>query len=152
MGTKVIAHKCAREGCNVITKNKTCCSKECSALHQVKLKPGPPKTCQKCGLEKPREDFLHKTPAGKLKSRVWCAECCAKLPQDANEKRAATVAKNHQEKRQKATDYQATYPSIGERDMASEVLSMVPYSALWRGKGMTTAYSPLINADVFVGY
>lgn len=139
MGATYKPHKCAREGCNVITKNKTCCSKECSALLQTVIKPGPPKECQKCGKMKPGEEFLHKTPAGKLKTRVWCADCCSKL-------------KNHQEKRQKATNYQATYPIIGERDMASEVLAQVPYSALWRGKGMTTAYSPLINADVFVGY
>ena len=160
MGARtLVLHKCAREGCNNLTKNKMCCSKECSALNQVRVKPGPPKKCQKCGLVKPGEDFIHRTPKGVWKPRVWCKECCAKLPQDANVKRAATVAAKHQKRRQMASDYIIPTAQMleclakpGERDMASEVLSMVPYSALWRGKGMTTAYSPLINADVFVGY
>ena len=105
------------------------CCRACRVAWRQETRPT--KVCAQCG-----EDFR---PHFTKEDQRYCSARCAEIV--ARQK--AEAAKIRQ---------QECMAQTGERDMAAEVLSMVPYSSLWRGKGMLPTYSPLLNSDVYVGY
>ena len=124
MGATYALHECNLPGCTKMTHNRVYCSKECMVLGQLRDRPTGTRVCKRCKIEKPALEFVHRTKKGHLKSRVWCADCCATLPQEANEKRAATSARRHLERKQ---EQEAHEEELKKRDWSPVMVEASKY-------------------------